>query len=120
MKTSAEIRYDNLALLVSDAGGLSGLVAKSSMRLNRATLYQILERKQTAGGAEKGIGDELARKIEHCLRLERGWMDWPHSPDASQSDSDRRAALISRLVECLVTIPEEKLRSVATLLDIRL
>lgn len=88
MKTIDEIRYDNLQRLVMEAGGLTELVEKSGNRLSRPTLYQILEKKTTASGAIKNVGDELARKIEEALRLEPGWMD-------NLSDEERRPAKTS-------------------------
>lgn len=75
MKTCDEIRYENLRRLVEEAGGLSRLVEKSNGKLNRPTLYQILERITTAAGTVKNVGDDLARKIEEALKLDRGWMD---------------------------------------------
>lgn len=79
MKTTDEIRYENLQRLVAEAGDLSTLVDRAKGKLSRPTLYQILERKTTAAGVEKNVGDDLARKIEDALRLERGWMDNDHT-----------------------------------------
>lgn len=86
MKTIDEIRYDNLQRLVRDAGGLSELVEKSGGKLNRPTLDQILKRRKTAAGVDKGVGDELARKIEATLRLERGWMDYSRDEQLSSNE----------------------------------
>lgn len=79
MKTTDEIRYENLQRLVAEAGDLSTLVDRAKGKLSRPTLYQILERKTTAAGVAKNVGDDLARKLEDALRLERGWMDNDHS-----------------------------------------
>lgn len=87
MKTCDEIRYENLERLVEEAGGLSRLIEKSNGKLNRPTLYQILERVTTAAGTPKNIGDDLARKIEEALKLERGWMDNQENAQLGQSNA---------------------------------
>lgn len=84
MKTCDEIRYENLKRLVDEAGSLSRLVEKSNGKLSRPTLYQILERVTTAAGTPKNVGDDLARKIEDALRLERGWMDNPENAEPAR------------------------------------
>lgn len=78
MKTINEIRYANLEKLVADAGGLTELVEKSNGKLSRPTLDQILKKRTTARGTVKNVGDDLARDIEKCLRLQAGWMDNIH------------------------------------------
>lgn len=75
MKTCDEVRLENLRRLVEDAHGLSNLIAKANGKLSRPVLYQILSGVKTAAGSPKNIGDDLARKIEKELKLERGWMD---------------------------------------------
>ncbi len=75
MKTCDEVRLENLRRLVEEAQGLSNLIAKANGKLSRPVLYQILSGVKTAAGTPKNIGDDLARKIEKELRLERGWMD---------------------------------------------
>jgi hypothetical protein len=87
MKTIDEIRYENLQSLIQDTGGgdltkalektKSWHLAESTNKLSRQTIDQILKRRKTQKGATKGVGDELARKIEEEFRLERGWMDNP-------------------------------------------
>jgi hypothetical protein len=82
MKTINEIRYTNLERLVADAGGLTELVEKSNGKLSRPTLDQILKKRTTARGTVKNVGDDLARDIEKCLRLQAGWMDNVHGGQA--------------------------------------
>lgn len=98
MRTCNEIRYDNLKWLVKEAGGLSGLIEKSNGRLNRPTLYQVLERVKTASGTVKNIGDDLARRIEEALKLERGWMD---NPTSNQAPAISKTLSLSEIVELL-------------------
>ncbi len=75
MKTCDEVRLENLRRLVEEAQGLSNLIAKTNGKLSRPVLYQILSGVKTAAGTPKNIGDDLARKIEKELKLDRGWMD---------------------------------------------
>lgn len=98
MKTTDEIRYDNLVKLVEDAGGLSSLVEKSNGRLSRPTLDQILKRRTTAAGVIKNVGDDLARKIEEVLRLERGWMDNEHTKATKPIENGVSPAELAELV----------------------
>lgn len=46
-----------------------------------AYLSQIVTGVKTRGGKPRGIGDDLARKIEAGLRLPRDWMDQAHPVD---------------------------------------
>lgn len=98
MKTTDEIRYENLQRLVDDAGDLSRLVEKSGGKLNRPTLDQILKRRTTAAGVIKNVGNDLARSIEEALRLERGWMDNDHTPEAAQPEEVISPAELAELV----------------------
>lgn len=98
MKTCDEIRYENLKRLVDEAGGLSRLVEKSNGKLSRPTLYQILERITTAAGTVKNVGDDLARKIEEALKLERGWMD---NQENAQAAMPSKALLPNELIELI-------------------
>lgn len=93
LKTSDEIRLENLQKWVEDAGGLSKFVSLAPRKLSRATLDQILKRRQTANGTTKNVGDELARKIEQALKLPRGAMD--HAATAPSTQMVGSAELIS-------------------------
>ena len=83
MKTIAEIRRDNLLILISEHGTTAALNTRVGMTRTDATLSQIKNRSpDSKTGAPKGMGDALARRIEVSLGLEVGWMDnsqVPHS-----------------------------------------
>lgn len=77
MKTSNEIRRENLALLVTAAGGVTAfaaLIGKSqsqvSQWLNASPDFKT--------GKPRQVSDPSARQIETACRLSRGWMDQPH------------------------------------------
>lgn len=112
MKTVDEIRYENLTKLLADFGDgdLTKMLEKSKSwhlresenRLNRQNLDQILKKRTTASGAIRGVGDELARKIEEEFRLERGWMDNPREMVAANPrPSGIRADILVELIQLI-------------------
>jgi len=79
MKTIDEIRHANLLLLIQQHGKLADLNEKIGLARTDATLSQIKNRNKTSRGNPKSMGDELARRIESELNLDRGWMDNDHT-----------------------------------------
>lgn len=76
MKTTVEIRRDNLILLIAEHGSIASLNAKIGMARTDATLSQIKNRSpDSKTKVPKSMGDSLARRIETQLTLEVGWMD---------------------------------------------
>jgi SOS-response transcriptional repressor LexA len=49
-----------------------------------AYISQILTKTRTQTGKERGVGGDLARKIEEKLGLPRGWMDTIHNEDGRE------------------------------------
>jgi len=77
MKTVAEIRHDNLLLLLDEAGtaeALATLVESSPIYISQ------LRNKAVDSKTKKPrqIGDALARKLELRCGKEVGWMDHEH------------------------------------------
>ncbi len=72
--TIKEIRYQNLWKLVDEAKNNKSEVAR---RCNSTPAYigDILRRVKTKSGKERGVGDDLARKLENGFGKPRGWMD---------------------------------------------
>lgn len=93
MKTTAEIRYENLCSIIEKwgDGNLTKALEKtkswqlhaSESKLSRKTLDQLWKKTPTALGTPRGIGDDLARKLESEFGLERGWLDHDHSPNSA-------------------------------------
>lgn len=77
MKTIAEIRLDNLLLLIEELGSAEALASK----VNSSAVY-ISQLKNRAPDSKtkkpRQIGDPLARKMESSCGKERGWMDHEH------------------------------------------
>lgn len=77
MKTSEEIRRQNLLLAIARAGNAAKLAALAET----APAYLSQLKKQTPDsktGTPKGMGDDIARRIEKALGEPVGWMDTPH------------------------------------------
>lgn len=104
VKTVEEIRYQNLEFLVKnfmrngdDQGkALTRMKEDAAGRgkdISRATLYQILTRKETAAGTVKNVGSDLARSIEDAMKLEHGWMDQDHEAVRLQENGVKLEAM---------------------------
>lgn len=80
MKTIAEIRRDNLMILIGEQGSMAALNEKIGLVRTDATLSQIKNQSQDSKtGVPKAMGDAFARRIENQLGLESGWMDNIHT-----------------------------------------
>ena len=90
MKTIAEIRRDNLLILIGEHGSMAALNEKIGLARTDATLSQIKNQSpDSKTGVPKAMGDAFARKIETQLVLEPGWMDNVHT----YSNPKRAAAM---------------------------
>jgi len=77
MKTNDEVRRLNLELAIGKVGTAAQLAALASTA--PAYLSQIKNKAlDSKTGRPKGMGDDLARKIEAALGVGPGWMDTPH------------------------------------------
>jgi SOS-response transcriptional repressor LexA len=72
-----EVRLRNLELLVGEAGSAVKLARRA--KTSASYLSQIRRGLPTAMGKSRGIGDELAHKLEVAMRKPHGWMDEPHA-----------------------------------------
>ncbi len=79
MKTIAEIRRDNLMILIGEQGSMAALNEKIGLARTDATISQIKNQSpDSKTGVPKAMGDAFARRIEGQLGLEPGWMDNVH------------------------------------------
>ena len=77
-----EVRLQNLELLVGEAGSAVKLARRA--KTSASYLSQIRRGLPTAMGNTRGIGDQLAQKLEVAMRKPHGWMDEPHARPALQ------------------------------------
>lgn len=92
MKTSAEIRLDNLREVIRQAGSLQAVADK--LDKSHAQISQLnTQAKHSTTGKPRTIGDDIARLIEERFGLEIGWMDNIHPTGApSPMATDPKAA----------------------------
>lgn len=87
MTTSKELRIENLRALVAEfktADAVARLAATAPMYLS-----QILNGAKSSTGKPRGVGDALARRIEHGCGKYVGWLDVPHhGQDTGKFDSN--------------------------------
>lgn len=88
MATSKELRLKNLRSLVAEFKTADD-VAKRALT---APMYlsQILTGAQSSTGTVRGVGDALARKLEHGCDKPVGWMDRDHE---KSNDGDSNSLL---------------------------
>lgn len=77
MKTTSEIRLDNLNILVKEAGGVTELSKRTGYK-QPSYLYQIINRTAVQNGKPKNIGAAMAKKLEQAMSKPSGWMDQSH------------------------------------------
>jgi phage repressor protein C with HTH and peptisase S24 domain len=78
MKTTDEIRRNNLQIAISRAGTAAALSERAGV--SAAYLSQIKnQHPEKTTGSPRAMGDDVARKIEAALNESVGWMDNDHS-----------------------------------------
>lgn len=75
-RLSEQIRLKNLELLIAEAGSAANLAHRAGT--NSSYLSQVRRRMPTKKGTPRGIGDDLAVKLERGMGKPEGWMDEPH------------------------------------------
>lgn len=78
-----QIRLKNLELLIVEAGSAAKLANRAST--NSSYISQVRRQMRTKKGTPRGIGDDLAGKLEQGMGKHEGWMDEPHRDEWDQS-----------------------------------
>ena len=77
MKRQREaVRLSNLEHLVAEAGSAVALARLAGT--SESYLSQIRNQLLTAKGTPRGVGDDLAAKLEQAMGKPNGWMDEAH------------------------------------------
>ena len=71
-----QIRLNNLEILIREAGSATKVAEMAGT--SSSYLSQVRRKMRTAKGTPRGLGDELAAKLEKGLGKPSGWMDEPH------------------------------------------
>lgn len=111
MKTTDDIRRENLAALIAEAGSELAL-AEAYGCTEAAVKTWARGYKDSKTGKPKGIGTRVARKLEIARNKEKGWLDADHSGIVSgeenvissyrQLDETRRAAAAQYIAGLLI------------------
>jgi hypothetical protein len=101
MQTISETRIARLAMLVEKHGGsLAKLNEALGLDRTDSTLSQIRTgAAHSKTGKTRGMGDNLARKIEERLGLAHGWMDTP--PGYADMHPDDRISHVMKVMEAM-------------------
>ena len=79
-----QIRLKNLELLIVEAGSAAKLA--DLVGTNSSYISQVRRQMTTKKGTPRGIGDDLAGKLEKGMGKHEGWIDEPHQAEWGQSD----------------------------------
>jgi len=79
-----QIRLKNLELLIIEAGSATKLA--HLVGTNSSYISQVRRQMTTKKGTPRGIGDDLAGKLEQGMGKYEGWMDEPHQDEWGQSN----------------------------------
>jgi hypothetical protein len=115
MQTISETRLARLTILVRRHGdSLARLNEALGLDRTDSTLSQIRTKApHSKTGKPRQMGDDLARKIEEKLSLERGWMDTPPSYGERLDDDDPRA----KVLLLMERMPPDQWATVVRLVD---
>tara|TARA_R100000005_G_scaffold94413_1_gene72320 strand:- start:6939 stop:7607 length:669 start_codon:yes stop_codon:yes gene_type:complete len=75
------IRLKNLEILIREAGSAASLARAAGT--NSSYLSQVRNQLPTKKGTPRGIGDDLAAKLETAMNKPHGWMDEDHENEES-------------------------------------
>ena len=73
------VRLDNLERLIAEAGSARRLARLAGS--SGSYLSQVRSRRRSAAGSRRGIGDDLAARLEKAMEKPHGWMDEFHAGD---------------------------------------
>ena len=77
-----QIRLKNLELLIAEAGSAAKLAER--VGTNSSYISQVRRQMRTKKGTPRGIGDDLAGKLERGMGKHEGWMDESHPAEWEQ------------------------------------
>lgn len=99
VQTIDQTRRERLEILIKQYGSIAELNVKVGLARTDATLSQV--RNQAAhskSGKPRAMGDPLARRLEHELKLPSGWMD---TPPGYADLSDHRIGHVIKVMEAM-------------------
>ncbi len=94
MRVPDQIRLKNLELLIVEAGSAVKLARR--VGTNSSYISQVRHQMPTRSGTPRGIGDDLAGKLEQGMGKHDGWLDEPHEVQWNRLNIDQREANTQR------------------------
>ena len=96
MKRQREkVRLNNLEILIAEAGSATKVAKLAGT--SESYLSQVRRKMLTQSGTPRGLGNELAAKLEKGLGKYTGWMDEPHEAEYEASSTHRRVRVGNRI-----------------------
>lgn len=89
-----QVRLNNLEILIAEAGSATKVAQLAGT--SESYLSQVRRKMLTQSGTPRGLGNELAAKLEKGLGKPEGWMDEPHEAVYTAADTHRRVRTGSR------------------------
>jgi len=83
-----QVRLNNLEILIAEAGSATKVAQLAGT--SESYLSQVRRKMLTQSGNPRGLGNELAAKLEKGLGKPEGWMDEPHEVVYKTADARRR------------------------------
>lgn len=77
-----QVRLQNLKLLIAEAGSAAKLARL--VGTNSSYISQVRHQMPTKKGTPRGLGDDLAEKLERGMAKPEGWMDEAHEDSQEQ------------------------------------
>ncbi len=91
-----QVRLNNLEILIAEAGSATKVAQLAGT--SESYLSQVRRKMLTQSGNPRGLGNELAEKLEKGLGKPEGWMDEPHEVVYKTADTHRRVRAGNRIV----------------------
>ena len=92
-----QVRLNNLEILIAETGSAAKVAQLAST--SASYLSQVRRKMLTQKGTPRGLGDELAARLEKGLGKPRGWMDEPHEDETISSDTHQLVRMGHRVLQ---------------------
>lgn len=114
-----EIRYQNLNTLLQVSNGNQAELARK-VGTNSAYINQIINKTLLPSGKTRGVGEQLARKLEKAYQRPDGWMDTPHKLsdiNEPKADYETHPDELAALIDIAKKLDEEQIKRVCAMLQ---
>ena len=92
-----QIRLNNLEILIAETGSAAKVAQLAGT--SESYLSQVRRKMPTQNGTPRGLGDELAARLEKGLGKPQGWMDEPHDDERVSSDTQELMRIGHRVLQ---------------------